>query len=59
MGMNWRLPDGRIVRVGERVVKTTTGYDWFRFLLHTSHRFGHATDYASRLQPELQDVPEC
>ena len=33
MGMNWQLPAGRIVRIGERVVKSTTGYDWFRFLL--------------------------
>ena len=25
VGMNWKLPGGRLVRVGERVVKTTTG----------------------------------
>ncbi|MCA9065926.1 MAG: FAD-binding protein, partial [Planctomycetaceae bacterium] len=26
-GMNWRLPDGNVVRIGERVAKSTTGYD--------------------------------
>ena len=30
-GMNWGLPDGRRVRVGERVVKSATGYDLLRF----------------------------
>jgi len=52
LGMNWELPDGRLVRVGERVVKTTTGYDWMRFLLHSGHRFGRATDYVLRLRPD-------
>jgi len=52
MGMNWRVPDGHIVRVGERVVKTTTGYDWFRFLLHSGRRFGQPTEYVIRLRPD-------
>ncbi len=52
LGMNWRLPDGRIVRIGERVVKTTTGYDWLRFLLHSGTRFGEAVDYVLRLRPD-------
>jgi FAD/FMN-containing dehydrogenase len=52
LGMNWRLPDGRTLRVGERVAKTTTGYDWLRFLLHTGTRFGEATHYVIRLRPE-------
>ncbi|MSU49945.1 MAG: FAD-binding oxidoreductase [Opitutus sp.] len=52
MGMNWRLLDGRIVRIGERVVKSTTGYDWFRFLLHTGRRFGRPLDYVIRLRPD-------
>ena len=53
LGMNWLLPDGRRVRIGERVVKSTTGYDWFRFLLHTDGRFGHPIDYVIRL-PRLR-----
>lgn len=52
LGMNWELPDGRVVRIGERVVKTTTGYDWFRFLLLTGHRFGRPLDYVIRLRPD-------
>lgn len=50
--MNWKLPDGRIVRLGERVVKSTTGYDLFRFLLHTDGRYGQAVDYVLRLRPD-------
>lgn len=52
MGMNWRLPEGRIVRIGERVVKSTTGYDLFRFLLHTDGQFGTPVDFALRLRPD-------
>lgn len=51
-GMNWELSPGRIVRVGERVVKSTTGYDLFRFLLHTGGRFGRPMDYVLRLRPD-------
>lgn len=50
-GMNWRLPDGRTVRVGERVVKSTTGYDLLRFLLESGERYGHPLDYVLRLRP--------
>ncbi|MBX7211377.1 MAG: hypothetical protein K1X78_23920 [Verrucomicrobiaceae bacterium] len=52
LGMNWRLPSGKVVRVGERVAKTTTGYDWLRFLLHTGTRFGEPLDYVIRLRPD-------
>lgn len=50
-GMNWQLPDGRLVRVGERVVKSTTGYDLLRFLLGSGERFGQPKDYVLRLRP--------
>lgn len=52
LGMNWRLPSGRIARIGERVVKSTTGYDWLRFLLHSGTRFGEPVDYVLRLRPD-------
>lgn len=52
LGMNWRLPSGRIARIGERVVKTTTGYDWLRFLLHSGSRYGEPLDYVLRLRPD-------
>lgn len=51
VGMNWRLPSGKVIRVGERVVKTTTGYDLFRFLLGSGDRFGAPVDYVLRLRP--------
>lgn len=51
LGMNWELPSGRIVRVGERVIKSTTGYDLHRFLLHTDGRYGRALEYVLRLRP--------
>jgi hypothetical protein len=66
-GMNWLLPDGRTVRVGERVVKSTTGYDLLRFLLESGERHGHPLDYVLRLRPlcdssrtwHLQGEPAC
>ena len=52
VGMNWKFPSGKIVRIGERVVKTTTGYDLFRFLLSTDGRYGEPVDYVLRLRPD-------
>jgi len=52
LGINWRLPSGRLVRIGERVVKTTTGYDWLRFIMHSGKRFGEPVDYVLRLRPD-------
>jgi len=52
LGMNWRLPTGQIVRIGERVVKSTTGYDLFRFLLNARSHFGEPVDYVVRLRPD-------
>ena len=51
LGMNWELPSGTLVRVGERVIKSTTGYDLQRFLLHSDGRYGRARDYVLRLRP--------
>ena len=51
-GMNWRLPNRRIVRIGERVVKSTTGYDLLRFLLNSSGHFGEPVDFVIRLRPD-------
>lgn len=52
LGMNWKLPSGRIVRIGERVVKSTTGYDLMKFLLNSSDRFGEPVDFVVRLRPD-------
>jgi hypothetical protein len=51
VGMNWKLPSGTVVKVGERVIKSTTGYDLMRFLLHSDGRYGRALDYVLRLRP--------
>jgi glycolate oxidase subunit GlcD len=50
LGMNWRLPSGELVRIGERVAKTTTGYDLMRFLLQTRGEFGTAEQYVVRFR---------
>ena len=51
IGMNWRLPSGEVVRVGERVAKSTTGYDLMRFLLHSNGDLGEPVDFVIRLRP--------
>jgi FAD/FMN-containing dehydrogenase len=51
LGMNWELKSRTLIRVGERVIKSTTGYDLQRFLLHTDGRYGRARDYVLRLRP--------
>lgn len=51
VGMNWIIPSGKKVRVGERVVKSTTGYDLFKFLLMADGHFGYPSDYVIRLRP--------
>jgi FAD/FMN-containing dehydrogenase len=51
LGMNWELASSRLVRIGERVIKSTTGYDLLRFLLHSDGRYGRARDYVLRLRP--------
>lgn len=51
LGMNWELLSGRVVRIGERVIKSTTGYDLLRFLLHSDGRYGRARSYVLRLRP--------
>jgi glycolate oxidase subunit GlcD len=59
LGVNWRLGDGRVVRVGERVVKTTTGYDLLRFLLSSGGRFGTPVDCVLRLRPAGELSANC
>ncbi|MBL8814428.1 MAG: FAD-binding oxidoreductase [Planctomyces sp.] len=58
VGMNWVLPNGNVIRLGERVAKTTTGYDVFRFMLHGGSRFGYAKDFVIRLRPRCKSVTE-
>lgn len=50
LGMNWQLPNGTLVRVGERVVKSSTGYNLSRFLLHAPRKFGRPHDFVLRLR---------
>ncbi|WP_166819733.1 FAD-binding oxidoreductase [Thalassoroseus pseudoceratinae] len=65
VGMNWKLPSGRVVRIGERVVKSTTGYDLLRFLLNAWHvwgdgptkcPWGEPVDYVLRLRPDCEQT---
>ncbi|HBJ35246.1 MAG TPA: hypothetical protein DDZ51_10930 [Planctomycetaceae bacterium] len=55
VGVNWQLPTGQIVRLGERVVKSTTGYDLLKFFLGSGNRFGRAVDYVIRLRPAAEN----
>ena len=52
VGMNWKTTGGRLIRIGERVVKSTTGYDLLRFLIHSQGRFGEPQDVVLRLRPD-------
>ena len=52
IGMNWRLPTGEVVRMGERVAKSTTGYDLMRFLLHSNGDLGEPVDFVIRFRPD-------
>ncbi|MCO6457761.1 MAG: FAD-binding protein [Pirellulaceae bacterium] len=52
LGMNWMLPGGAVVRIGERVVKSTTGYDLLRFLLGSRAALGEPLDFVVRLRPD-------
>jgi len=56
LGMNWRLPNGTTIRLGERVVKSTTGYDVFRFLLHAPRIHGEPTCFVLRLRPRCDET---
>lgn len=51
LGMNWRLADGPVVRLGERVVKSATGYDLLRLLLGSGDWLGVPLDFVLRLRP--------
>lgn len=52
LGMNWRLPTGELVRIGERVAKSTTGYDLLRFLLQTRGEFGAPEQWVIRYRSD-------
>lgn len=52
IGMNWKLPGGQVIRIGERVAKSTTGYDLLRFLLNSNGRLGEPVDFVLRLRPD-------
>ncbi len=49
--MNGSFPTVALCDWGERVAKTTTGYDLFRFFLNAGQRFGQPRDLVLRLRP--------
>jgi hypothetical protein len=52
LGMNWTLKSGTVIRIGEQVIKSATGYELLRFLLHSDGRYGEAASYVLRLRPD-------
>jgi glycolate oxidase subunit GlcD len=59
LGMNWRLPSGEMVRIGERVAKTTTGYDLLRFLLQSRGDFGIPEQFVVRYRSAHGENFQC
>jgi len=59
LGMNWRLPSGDLVRIGERVAKTTTGYDLLRFLLQARGNFGRPEQFVVRYRSAHGEYFQC
>jgi glycolate oxidase subunit GlcD len=59
LGMNWRLPSGELVRIGERVAKTTTGYDLMRFLLQSRGDFGTPEHFVVRYRSAHGENFQC
>lgn len=59
LGMNWLLPSGEMVRIGERVAKTTTGYDLLRFLLQSRGDFGTPEQFVVRYRSAHGENFQC
>jgi hypothetical protein len=59
LGMNWRLPSGILVRIGERVAKTTTGYDLLRFLLQARGNLGRPEQFVVRYRSAHGEYFQC
>jgi len=51
LGLDWRLPNGVELRLGGRVVKNVTGFDFIRFLNAGGRRFGAPLRLVLRLRP--------
>lgn len=51
LGLRWRLPSGRSVDFGGRVVKNVVGFDFVRFLAGSQGRFGQPQTLVLRLRP--------
>lgn len=55
LGLHWRLPNGTDVRLGGRVVKNVTGFDFIRFLNASQGRLGVPKRLILRLRPVAED----
>jgi FAD/FMN-containing dehydrogenase len=51
LGLRWKLPNGRSVDFGGRVVKNVVGFDFVRFLGASQGRFGRPETLVLRLRP--------
>jgi hypothetical protein len=55
LGLQWKLPNGRSLRLGGRVVKNVAGFDFIRFLSASRGRFGQPQRLVLRLRPQAQE----
>jgi len=51
LGMNFKLYSGKIVKIGSRVVKNVTGFEFNKFLCNCGSRFGEIEKIVLRLRP--------
>ncbi|MGH7442676.1 MAG: FAD-binding oxidoreductase [bacterium] len=54
LGLLWRLPSGRELRLGGRTVKNVTGFDLVRFFSASQERFGRPSALILRLRPRAE-----
>jgi D-lactate dehydrogenase (cytochrome) len=61
LGMTVALADGRVIRIGGRVRKSSTGYDLTRLFIGSEGTLGVITEIQLRLQgiPEAQSAAAC
>jgi len=56
LGMHFILQSGKSVKIGGRVVKNVTGFDFTRFLCYSGNHFGSIDKVVLRLRPLAKEI---